>query len=195
MGQIPQWNQLKPIQSERNLAHVPKKSLEGTTETKGEEPKESRRREMQKQGISGRDAGLVPAGRLDFRQNGNAWQYQMAAKVLGILGDHVGVVRTQMRDGFLRRSTGLLPQHVFFLYSDDLSGLHGCIKQMDSDVDEHSVACLACEDEGDWWQVLANRRMGSDCVRWFAEYGLEEQGQRDSLLCEELRERKDGQIP
>ncbi len=89
--------------------------------------------------------------------------------------------------GWIQKTSGVTPLSAY-------QGFMGALTRWTAVFIPLLWALLQARMEEWGWRVLANRRAGSDRLRWFGEHGSSHPGQRECLLRTALRTGKDGSL-
>src|SRR5579872_990800 len=117
-------NQLKTIQSERNLARGSKIETEGGAIKSGTTAAPNSDQVYECRSVTG-VTELVASQRRHIRHFEATRQYQLVAMQSRLVGAVLVVVGVQECDGLLHASRGMLPTHRGQFCAEHLPGLHG----------------------------------------------------------------------
>jgi len=141
-------NQLKTIQSERNLARGSKIKTEGGAIKSGTTAAPNSHQVYECRSVTG-VTELVTSQRWHLRHFEAARQYQLVAMQSRLVGTVLVVVGVQECDGLLHASRGMLPTHCGRVGAEHLSGLHGSACPVDGFDFVRVVADTAPANAGD----------------------------------------------
>jgi hypothetical protein len=123
-------NQLKTIQSERNLARGSKIKTEGGAIKPGTAATPNADQVDECGSVAG-VAELVASQRRHLRHFEATRQYQLVAMQSRLVGPVLVVVRVQECDGLLHSSRGMVPTYLRRVGAEHLPGLHGSTRPVD----------------------------------------------------------------
>ena len=152
-------NQLKTIQSERNLARGSKIETEGGAIKSGAGTAPNSRQIYECRSVTG-VTELVASQRRHLRHFEATRQYQLVAVQSRLVGTVLVVVGVHERDGLLHAGRGMLPAHRGQVGAEHLPGLHGSTRPVDGFDLVCVVAHTACANAGDRRRLVDGSWLG-----------------------------------